>query len=281
MFFVSPSTLLTAHKNQSTRMLSQQLWARAYGQGYSPDGDDPLSFVYDDFKCFSNTTAVAANVGRYAGQVGYLSYEDTGNAITQLATEADGVIKITTDTTDNDESWLQPGMATSVLGKVAVASSPKLVLFETRIKVGQIGNTYNAFFGLSEEGLAAADTFTDAGAMGDKDFLGFWVLEGAGSALKFGWRKSGQAVVSLGTAKTLVADTWYKVGFCYDPKAKPSQRLSFYVDNEVLSTYGTATQLAAATFPDGEELNLLLGVKNGTASANFIESDWWAFGQAG
>lgn len=281
---IFPSSLFTCHRGMSGgRGLSPRLWSRVQGQSLSPDGFSNWYFAGSDFLNFGMTTAVASNIGRYADASGaYLSYEDTGNAIAPLETEVGGVIRISLDATDNDETWIQPGTAKSVLGKVSdTAGQDKLMLFESRFRVGQI-NEQNVLIGLSEEGLAVADTISDAGALADKDFLGFFIQEGSGSALKFGYRKSGQALQTLATFGTsLVASTWYKVGFVYDPSAPSAKRLAWYVDNVEQSTYVTATNIADATFPDGEELNLLAGIKNGTAAIRTLDLDWWNFAQAG
>lgn len=285
-FFMSQ--LYTMHKSLTgqgtTRGLSPQIWNRLAGGMLSTDGILNGFFNGDDFTCFGDTYALAANVGRYAGECGaYRSYQDTGDVISQLATEVGGVLDITTTTTDNNESWIQPGNATSVFGKV-LASAPKMLLFEARIRPLQVTDTYNTFCGMSEEGLAAADTITDAGALASKDLLGFWVLEADGDSLKFGWRKAGQAAVTLGTYGTaLAANTWYKVGFAYDPSPHipPAKRLTFYVNNVEQTTYGTDTLLAAATFPDGEELGMLFGIKNQTNVGKTVQMDWWQAYQQG
>jgi hypothetical protein len=274
------NSLLTIHQGKNdARSLSPRLWGQVVKHSLSPDGG---SFGYsagDNFFGFNG--AVSTNVGTYSSQGGgYRSYEDTGNSITQLATEVGGVVRITTDTTDNDESWLCHGSATSVLGKVA-SSSGKLLAFEARFRLGQIV-THNMFIGLTEEGCAVADTVTDAGALADKDLLGFWILEGAGTSLKYGYRKSGGAVQTVGTYGTAIAaSTWYKVGFLYDPQEVASKRIKFYIQNEEQTSYATATNVSAATFPDGEELNFLAGIKNGAGAASSIDIDWWAFLQAG
>ncbi len=280
------SQLYVTHKSltgQGTnRGLSPNIWSRLMGGMSSPDSLLTGYFNGDDFTCFGDTYAVAANLGRYAGEAGaYRSYEDTGGSITQIATEVGGAITLATDGTDNDEMWIQPGHATSVFGKV-YPTTPKMLLFEARFKQSGIA-TINTFCGMSEEGLAAADTISDAGALADKDMLGFWVLEGAASALKYGWQKASGGVITLGTAATLVADTYVKVGFAYDPSPhiKPANRLTFYVNNAELSVYGTDTSLAASTFPSGEELNMLFGGKNGTSSARSWTMDWWMAYQAG
>jgi hypothetical protein len=286
MFPISPTSLMVPHRGQSGgRGLSPRLWGAITGQAGSPDGNSNWFFSGSDFLNFAATTPVAANVGRYAADGGgYLSYEDTGNSISNLATEVGGVIRIATDGTDNDETWLQPGTATSVLGVISNTSgADKRMIFESRFRVGSIADgAAHVFIGLTEEGLAAADTVTDAGAMGDKDFIGFRIAESAGNALTVVYRKAGQVMQTLFTYGTaLAASTWVKAGFVYNPQAPASKRIRFYIDNVEQSTYITATQIAAALFPNGEELNFLAGFKNGGANARSLDLDWWYFGQQG
>lgn len=280
MLGLLPSSLLTIHQGKSGgRGLSPRLWAQAARQALSPDGDSNAYWLASDFSAFNGS--VTTNVGTYSADGGgFRSYEDTGNSITQLATEVGGVIRITTDTTDNDESWLQPGSATSVFGKVQSGSSGRLLVFEARVRFSQVASG-NYFVGMSEEGLAAADTITDGGALASKDMLGFWILEGAPTSLIFGYRKAGaaaQTVFTFGTA--IAASTWYKLGFVFDPSEPSSKRIKAFVDNIEQTTYVTGTNIAASTFPDGEELQPLFGVKNGTTTAVALDVDWFAALQA-
>lgn len=274
------NNLYTMHKSltghATSRGFSPQVWSRLMGGMLSPDSLLSGYFMGDDFTNLALTTAVASNVGRYASSGGgYLSYEDTGDAITQLATEVGGVLNITTAGTDNNETWIQPGMATSVFSKIS-STSTKLLIFEARFRPTLVTDTYNTFIGLSEEGLAAANTITDAGALASKDLIGFWVLEGDGDALKFGYRKAGQTEVTVGTYGTaLAANTWVKVGFVVDPNAPPAKRISFYVNNTEQTSYVAESALDDATFPDGEELNMLFGIKNQTGSARTVGLDWF------
>ena len=133
------------------------------------------------------------------------------------------------------------------------------------------------FLGLAEEGSAAADFITDADAMADKDFIGFKILADALTTLKFVYKKAGQTeqvVFSYGTA--IAVDTWYKVGFIYDPSATAAKKITAYVDNVEQTTYVTSTNLAAATFPLGEEMSPIFGVKNSAATAKKLKLDWYA-----
>lgn len=271
------NSLYTIHKGESGgRGLSPRIWSGIAGQALSPDGASNLYMQADDFTNFGLAAA-----GIYVGNGLYTGYIDSGNTIAQLATEVGGVARLLTDTTDNDEVWLQPGTATSVFGKISdTAGDDKMLAFEARIRLLKVTDTYNVFVGLMEEGCAAADTITDAGALADKDYIGFSITESDGDALKFVYKKSGQTaqtVLTYGTA--LALNTWYKVGFLYDPKAPTSKRIKIFVDNVEQSTYVTGTNIAAATFPDGEELGFIAGVKNGSGAASHLDLDWYALAQ--
>jgi hypothetical protein len=285
MFGLFPNSLYTIHQGvgSTRRSLSPRLWARVNGQNLGPDNVSDGYFVGDDFRTFGDTYAVASNVGRYAGEAGaYRSYEDTGGSIVPVASQAEknGAMKLATGATDNNEVWIQPGNATNVLGEIN-KTTPALTIFESRIKISAVTTTVNMFCGLSEEGLAAADTITDAGALASKDFIGFWVLEADSSSLKFGYRIAGSAVQTIATYGTaLAADTYVKVGFVYDPNEPPSNRLQGFVNNVPLSTSITKTLIDAALFPSNQGNNMLFGLKNNNAAVT-ASMDWWAYYQQG
>lgn len=277
---LQPNALFTNHVGlASGRGLSGRLWAHSYGQSQSPDGAANAYSIGSDFIGFGGL--LSSTTGHYSDDGShYISYQDSGNTITQLSTEVGGVIRIETDTTDNDESWLNAGGITSVLGKI-LSTAPKLTIFESRFRINLTGATHNFFLGLTEEGTAAADNIGDTGVWSATDRLGFYVQEGgAGTALKFGYAKAATGWTGSFTLGTIAADTWYKVGFVLDPRAQPSKRIKVFLDNEEASNYVTADAIAASTFPDGEELNFCAGVKNGAAAATKLDLDWWAFHQA-
>lgn len=243
---------------------------------------DPTVGVYarDTFTNFGRGYPVANNVGHYIGSYGgaYKSYEDTGDVISQLPT-AIGRLSIAVASTNNNESWLQSCGGTGVLGKITSAAITKM-WFEARVATSQI-LTQNFFVGLSEEGLAAADTITDAGAMASKDFIGFRALEDAPSKIDIVYRKAGQAEQEvLAEAHTLVADTFVNLGFVVDPGpgVSGSQRIKFFVNGTQQGSYVTDTQIAATTFPSGEEMAFLIGGKNANAANTFL-CEGWQFAQ--
>ena len=263
------------YQGQATKFPSIAIWNRVE---QALRGNLGGIILEDNFLSFNGS--VTSNVGTYSSQAGgWLSYEDTGSTVATIETEVGGVLKITTDTTDNDEIWLQPGGAKQVIGKITSGDSG-LLAYEIRVRPNQIV-TQNAFFGLSEETLAAADTVSDAGAFASKDMIGFNLAEAASSTMTFAYRTAGQALTTPITAlKTVVAATWYKFGFLYDAQAPTSKRIRVFVDGVEQSTYVTATNIAATAFPTGEELNLLMGLKNGAAAATRWDVDWVKVGFA-
>lgn len=242
--------------------------AEAGGKGLSPaiwgtcdklnifDGFGVASRIFEDFLNYLT-----------AHSSGWEEYIDTGDTITLLTTEVGGVIQLATDTTDNDEVWLSSGGNVAGMGKV---SAGKRFWFEARVRFPQVTNTYNAYVGLSQEGCAAADTVGDTGALADKDLIGFFVTEADGDALTVvhNTASGGGVTTLISSIQALTAATWYKLGMYGDGK-----KITFYVDGVPNST----TVLYSATnVPDGEELALLFGLKNGEGAAKYLDLDWVA-----
>lgn len=255
------------------RGLSANLWDRWRGRTRNANDftEDGITF-FDDFINFG--------VGSGTVYKGYGIHLDTGNTIQEIATEVGGVIKVTTDGTDNDSCELCSGGNVGTIVTIP-SSAGDVVIFESRVRFTQVTNTYNAFIGLTEEGVAVDDgLFTDAGAGADKDKIGFQVLEADGDALEFTYKKAGQTAVVTTGLKAISAATWYRLGFVFDPRLPAASRLRVYIDNAYTGTAYTATNIAAATFPSSEELAVTVGVKNGSAAASAVDVDWVAVAQA-
>jgi hypothetical protein len=244
------------------------------------DGTKRLVLVGDDFTNFEGNpgTADSLTVG------GYGCWTDTTTndaSINPLPTEHGGVIQLATNTTAHHQATITSGGGIGTLGAVTHPDdgSSYLTAFEARVRFGQVSGAM-AFIGLSEEALDANNTLSDTdGNLADKDFLGFHVDAGGPTALDFVYEKEGQTAQVLKAAiQTIVADTWYKIGFLFDPDAPPERRLSLYVDNAENATYGTDTQVDAATFPSGEELAFNATLKTVTANKT-LDIDWWAYAQ--
>lgn len=251
-------------------------------------------FFFDDFESFYPVTVTTA-AGQLQPGNGYFAYieaDATVGSILPLATKTGGVVKFLTSTDaadgDNHDTVLTTGGNVAALGAISdTAGSDKLTIFESRIQLPSVTNGDGSIFvGCGEEGLAAANTpiADDSGhVLSSDDLIGFFISEDDNDALKFVYRKNGgatQTVLTYGTA--LAADTWYNLGFVYDPAAKASERIKIFVNNVEQSTYVTAANIAAATFPDGEELALVAAIKaSANADAQNFLMDSWAFYQSG
>ena len=271
--------LFTGHRGQNTSGLSPRLWAKVYSSVMAPDGGERLVFVGDDFLAPKN----ADTYTDLYSEMGYTSYIDTGGTLTGLVDEECGVLALTTDGTDEDEIWLSSGDGTSVLGRISdTAGQDYLTVFEARYKVNTIADAaMSHFVGLAKPGLAGAETVVDdTGALkADSDFIGFRTLLD-GNSIDFVYQKGSAAVQNKITgAHVPVADDFVKLGFIYDPAAPSAKRIKVFVNNVEQSTYVTAANIAAATFPDAVMLAFLAGFKNTTAVAAELAIDWWAFAQ--
>lgn len=272
--------LHTIYKGQpSGAGLSPKLWSEMRNVGLSPDGYAAGNYAGDNFMGFGIGTAVAANVGYYVSEGGtYKSFEDTGGSIAGTP-GVGGQVLLSVDADDDQECWLQYGSSGGTLGAISdTAGDDKATFFEARFKTSTVVG--NMFIGLTEEAFAANSAISDAGAISDKDAIGFFVTEGAATSLTFMYKKAGQTAATVLTwATALAADTWYKVGFAYNPQAVISERIKIFINNTEQSTYVTAANIAAATFPDAQQLTFSAGIKNVT-DIKTMTLDWWHFWQS-
>lgn len=285
MYGLMPSALYTSHRNQSSNGTgpTQLIWDKVMASINTPDGSHGGNLFFDDYNAFQLQAA-----GKYHGTVPYTGAIDASCTIAQLATGGNlGVVRLSQDGSDNDEIWLSPGSATSVMGAInhATAADRRIVAYEARFRVSSVADDVLAvFLGLGEEGLAAVDTKADnTGALADKDYIGFDSVHansgtaGTNAKLNFVYNEASGAgpVTAISTVQTMVADTWYKVGFIYDPYEQPSKRIKIFVDGVEQSTHVTDANIIDSTkFPDGEELNPLVGCKAGTGTASTMDVDW-------
>lgn len=197
---------------------------------------------------------------------GWADYADTGCTINGVGGSPG--IQFVTDTTDNDEVWVQSGSDAGTPFVISdTAGSNKQLIFCAEFKVSSIADSgTGVYIGLGTAGMAAADTITDAGALkADEGFIGFFRPEGDGDGLDFIYQAASQTMQThISDAVTLVADTYITVGFKFDG----SQIHAFYNGSFNTDSPITATNIAAATFPDDEAMGILMGHKNGAAAAH-------------
>ena len=214
------------------------------------------------------------------GLGGYDTLAGTG-CTTDQAGDAFGAVKLTLDGTADDECSVQFNGAEYQID----TSTPGRFAYECRVKKASVAdNVVGLFAGLSQAGQAATGTLVNTtGALESADFIGFHVPMGtSGATCNFVWRVSGQAMVTgMAGVHTFAADTYVRLGFLYDTyEPEPAKRLKIFKNGVLQTTYGTDTQLAAATFPDLTDLAPIFHAKMGSgASASSAHMDWWQVSQ--
>lgn len=233
-------------------------------------------YIFEDFHQFHG--AVDTNVGLYQGRSGaFYSFEDTNCAIAQDAAYREGVVKLTSVATDNKEAWLQAGGPTSVMAKLLDADSLLDKLwFEVRVMLSSITNDhFGALCGLGAPGLAVENTLTDAGALVDKDYLGFFRPEGDGDGVDLVYREEGSAMVTAVADLPIALDTWTNLAFKTEPKNSDGARLTVFQDNVQASDY-VDLRTIPADFPAAKLLSFLAGLKTATGTAFTFKIDYFA-----
>ena len=236
--------------------------------------ENPAKGIYmmEDFMGWNGT--VTSNVGTYFGDAGgYKSFEDTSQTLLQLTGFPTGVLRATMAATDNVEVGLEwgAGVATTGAFKFTTGTGPKL-WFEARFRISVISNTYNLFVGLAQSALAVTDgLFTDSDAANNVSKIGFDVLAAAGDTLRAVHGDSAAAAVNVGTAQTLVAATWYKVGFIADPNGRAGKKVRWFIDGVEVQSI---TDSSISTFPSGDQLTPLFVVKQSGTVAKNLDIDF-------
>lgn len=273
-------TNLVRYSGQSIRGLSPALWQNWPAKLLASPGLG--IFIFDDFENVPAMTT-GANTGRYA------FYQDTGVTLKGIPTvnfgtkNDSGVLEVAGNDADNDEGSITTGGNSGAFAMISdTAGDKRKVIFECRIKKASIADNAAAFFvGLAEENLAAADTLIDdTGEVASKDLIGFQVLHADGELVNSIYRKAAQAKQTVkASVATMVADTYMRLGFIYQPNAVAAEQIAFFVDGIEQPDYVTGTNIAAATFPDAEELAMLWATKVGAAAESKLQLDWWACAQ--
>lgn len=253
---------LDAHKP------SGLIWRNCPWESFK-SGREPGWVFEDDFVNWSTTSAAPYTILE----------ADGGSSEGQLATEVGGVLRLTKDTTDNDEVGIALSATAGCVKATANSGNP--FWFEAKIRTNAITEECR-LIGLANEGAMAADLCLDDGVDADMldtsapDFLGFASTgtTAAGlDAIYMDQATVGAHIIHQADAQTLVAATWYKVGIYFDGGTV----LRFFIDNVQV---GTDLATGTAEVPDGEELTFIYYAKNGTGAAVLNDIDWVRIAQA-
>ena len=281
-------------------MLKDNLGSERTGRWYSPNiwGDCPIEairngtvigrFFQDDFAgpCPNTDAGLYEGAGESPG-LGYLFYGDTGVTMKAQAGVEEGVLEVAGNNADKDEGTVSTGSPSWIVSDTA--ADAKKLWFEARVKKASITNDHlGMFVGLgwdhgSGVSVAKAECLVDDTELfGAFSFLGFHSDSTDGDALDFAYMAEGQThTVKIAGLDVLVADAFVKVGFVYDPNAPAANRIAVFLNNVEQTTYVTATNIAAATFPDAEPMAMVWATKVSEAVEHKAQMDWWRACQLG
>lgn len=269
-------------EDMDTRGLSPKLWGKfapPIGNSFqSTSSGNPAFGFYDDFLWKAATTL-------YDGYFDLLT--GTGTYV-RIATDWDPDAPTTTgiglwqmfNTADNDEAILAFGNAVDAPFKL----DGRDLVFECRLKCATIAvNQYGLFVGLAELGAQATTEVIHSDNAIDNtfDLCGFQHLEAETTAIDAMYQVGGVTKVDgavttkLDTIGTLVASTYIKLGMQY--QANP-RKLSWWVDGVEKASL-TATELAAANFPEDNFLTPMIVLASGGTDDYTTVVDWWACAQ--
>lgn len=221
-------------------------------------------------------------------QGGFYTYQDTSCTVQPPAEVPDlgsaankaelGTLAIAQDGTDNDECHVQLASSTAQLFRIGNGSgNTAKVAFEARVRVNTIADTISTFFVGMGTGAVADGYIVDAGTLiTTKGFIGFQRFEDDGDKMDSIYQAATQTQQSVeANVATLVADTYIKLGFLYDPtQVDPDKKLKFFVDGVEAACTVSTTNIDAATFPEDEALIPMILSKAAAGTASTITADW-------
>lgn len=230
---------------------------------------------FDDFLALPYTTPTTeANYGRYRG------FSSTGGVLGDNDEIGGGLIL----SSDGDDEGASFG---DFAFPYQISRSHGKLWFECRVKTSTIDDAkHGILVGLygrfaittTRSVLTAIAPIAAAGTIVDSNFVGFHRLEGDGDQFDTVYRADGVTQVTVGAnAVTIVADTYVKLGFVFDPR---NYVLTFYKNGVKLADSYTVVAAAGTDFPNDVRLGRVMAVLNATASTpGQSEIDWWRVAQ--
>lgn len=245
----------------------------------------------DDFNAFGPCAAISTAAAWFQSNgISYLGYIDSDAGVmatpgihvavptTTPAVDANGpsAIVLTPDNDDNDCVILQAGGGVQTPFNV-IRATAGLLVYETRFKVSAItASCTDLFIGLGGTGACANSGVQtdDSATLASNNFLGFTRKAATTSGLTFTAQRVGGTEQEHADVGTLVADTYIKAGFRFDPLTKVC---GVWI-NGVLKHQVTAAQTALTPWPT-LFMNFIAEMKYQATAAHGLYIDWWACAQ--
>lgn len=253
--------------NEKAKQVSVALWGQANVERFISNPGHNIA-VLEDMVGFNLSTAVATNVGYYAGRSGaWKSYEDTGVSFSNV--DQGGALKYIGTTTDN----LEAAVMTQSTPFVIPSSAGYKLWFECVLSKETVAASsgVGTVCGLAKAASPANSFMADAGAdIADGDFIGFGSFDATtGDKLDFIFKKTGGSLVTVKAGIfSPTAATAFKAGFYYD-----GVTITPYINGVAYTQYQiSAATIAGSTFPSGVAMGVCWGVKQGTNVAKYVKN---------
>jgi hypothetical protein len=203
----------------------------------------------DDFRTFDTTSATG----------GWVIVED-GTPAQAPIDAANGVLSLATGATNNDEAYV------SSLAENWLFAASKPLWFEARVALTEANvDDANIIVGLSD--TVGADSLLDNGGGPMASYDGaVWCKVDGGTVWQFETSNAGTQVTTA-SAGAFVTNTFYRVGFIFDPADGTTGSVTPYLN-------GVAGTAHAITLAGLEEMHILLGAKAGGSNAETLRIDY-------
>jgi len=266
-----------------SRMPSPIIWADCPVESFRASPDKGFH-KFDDFQNsvlgVPHATDFISGVGQITGDINwYLYCESDKQADVVVQADENGSVLLETDGTDADVTCITTGgNKAGIMKTPAIGAPAKGLWFEARVKVVSVTDgDAGVFVGLAQPGEAkdgGGCMGADASSLADVDYIGFVQLSGDGDALKYCYNEATSGTAQSGAAKTIAADTWYRLGVKVD---RQNGKVRFYVDGVDLGdSVAIDISKTNANFPSSTDMDVVIGfTADGTgADHDGIYVDW-------
>lgn len=225
--------------------------------------------VWDDFATFPVTWGTTeGNWSRYK------TFGSSGAAGADGDTVG-GVLKMTEATDDEGMTLATTGLPFQII------NTGGMLGFEARIACSTINNAAGGMFvGLADQiTYSVGEPITTGGViLTTGNYVGWYRVEADGDQLDAIAQEDSETLVTVkADAHTLVADTYVKVGFLFEPVKK---LVTYFVNGVPLSATKAVSDTAGSAFPNDVRLGMVFGFTSGATTPSVWSMDWWKCYQA-
>jgi hypothetical protein len=282
-------TMVTWNELDGDRLFSPKLWGKmgppSNGLFRTPSGNTAIG-MFDDFLDWSGL--VSTHDGAYhSGGNRYLSYEESSNPVSQVASvqTALGAIALTSAASDDTSAiaWGNHLVTPYNAGPFSmIPGTSKDLVFEARFKVNTItAAQFNFCIGLAGQTtvkivdadvpITGSDAFVTTISL-----LAFNRLTAGTTGLNLCYERANGTVATVSDVGVLALSTYIKAGFRFNGGP---QTLDVFVDGVEVTAARRSKSVVSATPWPNQYLCPIAAVEGIASAAGLLTLDWWACAQ--